>query len=59
MLGEKIDEAEKVELVRVIKEDNGRTQQSFWLKFEEDVLGRLDGFSMDDVRKVEKQYPFF
>ena len=33
----------------MIKKDNGRTRWWFWLKSEEDVLGRLDGVVMDDV----------
>ena len=31
-LREKFDEAEKVEVVRVCKEDSGRTRWWFWLK---------------------------
>ena len=57
-LREKFDEAEKVEVVRVCKEDSGRIRWWFWLKGEEDVLGRLDGVVMDDVWKVEKRSPF-
>lgn len=38
-LGERFDEAEKVEVVRVCKEDSGRTRWWFWLKGEEGVLG--------------------
>ena len=57
-LGKKFDEAEKVEVVRVCKEDSGRTRWWFWLKGEEDVLGRLDGVVMDDVWKVERRSPF-
>ena len=57
-LGEKFDEAEKVEVVRVCKEESGRTRWWFWLKGEEDVLGKLDGVVMDGVWKVEKRSPF-
>ena len=57
-LGEKFEEAEKIEVVRVCKEDNGRIRWWFWLKGEEDVLGRLDGVVMDHVWKVEKRSPF-
>ena len=57
-LREKFGEAEKVEVVRVCKEDSGRIRWWFWLKGEEDVLGRLDGVVMDDVWKVEKRSPF-
>ena len=39
-LREKFDEAEKVEVVRVCTEDDGRIWWWFWLKGEEDVLGR-------------------
>ena len=57
-LGEKFDEAEKVEVVRVCKEDSGRTRWWFWLRGEEDVLGRLDRVVINDVWKVEKKSPF-
>ena len=57
-LREKFGEAEKVEVVRVCKEDSVRIRWWFWLKGEEDVLGRLDGVVMDDVWKVEKRSPF-
>ena len=57
-LGEKFDEAEKVEVVRVCKEESGRTRWWFWLKGEEDVLGKLDGVVMDGVWKVEERSPF-
>ena len=57
-LREKFDEAEKVEVVRVCKEESGRTWWWFWLKGEEDVLGKLDGVVMDSVWKVEKRSPF-
>ena len=53
----KFDEAE-VEVVRVCKEDSGRIRWWFWLKAEEDMLGRLDRVMMDDVWKVEKRSPF-
>ena len=56
-LGEKFDEAEKVEVVRVCKEDSGRTRWWFWLRGEEDVLGRLDRVVINDVWKVEKKSP--
>ena len=55
---EKFGEAEKVEVVRVCKEDSGRIRWWFWLKGEEDVLGRLDGVVMDDIWRVEKWSPF-
>ena len=54
----KFDEAEKVEVVRVIKEDSDRTRWWFWLKGEEEVLGRLDGTVIDEAWKVEKRSPF-
>ena len=57
-LGEKFDEAEKVEVVRVCKEDSGRTRWWFWLSGEEDVLERLDRVVINDVWKVEKKSPF-
>ena len=57
-LGEKFDEAEKVEVVRVCKEESGRTRRWFWLKGEEDGLEKLDGVVMDGVWKVEKRSPF-
>ena len=57
-LREKFDEAEKVEVVRVCKEDSGRIRWWFWLKGEEDVLGRLDRVVINDVWKVEKRSPF-
>ena len=50
----KFDEAEKVEVVRVIKEDSDRTWWWFWLKGEEEALGRLDGAVVDEAWKVEK-----
>ena len=49
---------EKFGVVRVCKEDSGRMRWWFWLKGEEDVLGRLDRVVMDDVWKVEKRSPF-
>ena len=57
-LGEKFDEAEKLEVVRVCKGDSGRIWWWLWLKGEEDVLGRLDEVVMNDVWKVEKWSPF-
>ena len=54
----KFGEAEKVELVRVCKEDSGRTQWWFWLKGEEVVLKILDGVGIDNVWKVENRSPF-
>ena len=40
------------------KKDTGRTRWLFWLKGEEDVLGRLDRDAINDVCKVEKRSPF-
>ena len=59
-LREKFDEAEKVEVVSVCKEDSGRIRWWFWLKGEEDVLGRLhlDRVVINDVWKVEKRSLF-
>ena len=54
----KFDEAEKVEVVRVIKEDSNRIRWWFWLMGEEEVLGRLDGTTIDEAWKVEKRSPF-
>ena len=54
----KFNDAEKIEVVRVIKEDSDRTRWWFWLKGEEEVLGRLDGTVLDEAWKIEKRSPF-
>ena len=54
----KFDEAEKVEVIRVSKEGNDRSRWWFWLKGEEEVLGRLDGTDIGEAWKVEKRSPF-
>ena len=56
-LGEKFDEAEKVEVVRVCKEDSDRTRWWFWMRGEEDVLGRLGRVVISDVWMVENYSP--
>ena len=54
----KFDEAEEVEVVRVIKEDSNRIRWWFWLMGEEEVLTRLDTTVIDEAWKVEKRSPF-
>ena len=57
-LREKYENAEKVDVVRVDREDNRGTRWWFWLKGDESVLSDLDNVVLDEHWKVQKKSPF-
>ena len=57
-LREKSENAEKVDVVRVYREDERRTRWWFWLKGDESVLSDLDNVVLGEHWKVQKKSPF-
>ena len=56
--GDRFEKADRVEVVRVLREDGVRTRWWFWLKDDEDVLAELDEMVLDQHWKVQKRSPF-